>query len=204
MGFVAIALLIAGGLSALQTATIASALPFSLILMAAIYGLFKALRIDSAKRDSQLLAVTAPTPIQARVPWQQRLQNLLVFPTRKEVRIFITETAKPALETFAKELERNGIEVDVAQKSATQLRLTVSHGEETDFLYEVLSKAHLQPDESLLCEEIDEADDKYFRAEVHLREGGQDYDIMGWSQEQIISDLLAQYEKHLHFLHMLR
>jgi choline/glycine/proline betaine transport protein len=42
---------------------------------------------------------------------------------------------------------------------------------------------------------------RIFRAEVHLAEGGQDYDVMGWSQEQIIVDILNQYEDHLHFLH---
>ena len=46
-GVVAIALLISGGLAALQTATIASALPFSVVLLIAIWGLFKALHIDS-------------------------------------------------------------------------------------------------------------------------------------------------------------
>ena len=40
--------------------------------------------------------------------------------------------------------------------------------------------------------------------EVHLAEGGQDYDVMGWSQEQIIVDILNQYEDHLHFLHTVR
>ncbi len=47
-------------------------------------------------------------------------------------------------------------------------------------------------------------DEKYFRAEVHLREGGQNYDVMGWTRDQITTDVLEQYERHLHFLHMLR
>ena len=47
-------------------------------------------------------------------------------------------------------------------------------------------------------------DSSYYGAEVHLREGGQDYDIMGWNKEQIISDILDQYERHLHFLHLVR
>ncbi|WP_170925818.1 BCCT family transporter, partial [Escherichia coli] len=51
MGIVAIALLLAGGLSALQTVTIASALPFSVILLISIYGLLKALRRDLTKRE---------------------------------------------------------------------------------------------------------------------------------------------------------
>ncbi|MBW2819614.1 glycine/betaine ABC transporter [Escherichia coli] len=42
------------------------------------------------------------------------------------------------------------------------------------------------------------------RAEVYLKEGGQNYDVMGWNQEQLINDILDQYEKHLHFLHLVR
>jgi choline/glycine/proline betaine transport protein len=50
----------------------------------------------------------------------------------------------------------------------------------------------------------DEEGRKYFRAEVHLREGGQDYDIMGWSRDAVIGDILDQYERHRHFLHVAR
>ena len=39
---------------------------------------------------------------------------------------------------------------------------------------------------------------------VFLKEGGQNYDVMGWNQEQLINDILDQYEKHLHFLHLVR
>lgn len=44
----------------------------------------------------------------------------------------------------------------------------------------------------------------FYRAEVHLREGGQDYDVMNWTREQVIADVLDQYEKHLHFLDLMR
>jgi choline/glycine/proline betaine transport protein len=57
-----------------------------------------------------------------------------------------------------------------------------------------------------VVQDSDEGNDarKYFRAEVHLREGGQDYDIMGWSREDVIGDILDQYQRHLHYLHMVR
>ncbi len=45
---------------------------------------------------------------------------------------------------------------------------------------------------------------KYFRAEVHLLEGGQDYDIMCRLREEVIEDILDQYEQHMHFLHVIR
>ena len=65
------------------------------------------------------------------------------------------------------------------------------------------ARAYLRPAFNL-GELAEDEDSKYFRAEVHLREGGQDYDVMGWSHDQILADILDQYEKHLHFLHVVR
>ena len=45
---------------------------------------------------------------------------------------------------------------------------------------------------------------RYYRAEVHLSEGSQDYDLVGYTKEQIINDILDQYERHLQFLHLVR
>jgi choline/glycine/proline betaine transport protein len=42
----------------------------------------------------------------------------------------------------------------------------------------------------------------YYRAEVFLRRGGQSYDIYGYEGQQIIDDILDQFEKYLHFLHI--
>ncbi|MDE0173173.1 MAG: BCCT family transporter [Defluviicoccus sp.] len=56
-GFVAAVLLLAGGLKALQTASIAAALPISVIMIFMAYGLLKSLSEDSS-------AVAAPAPAQ--------------------------------------------------------------------------------------------------------------------------------------------
>ena len=53
-GLVAAVLLLAGGLSALQTASIAAALPFSLIMIAMIYGLMRALNEETASGEPLL------------------------------------------------------------------------------------------------------------------------------------------------------
>ncbi|MEX6033540.1 BCCT family transporter [Providencia hangzhouensis] len=88
MGIVAITMLLAGGLQALQTLTIASALPFAVVLLASIYGLFKALRVDAYKRDSQQLATIAPTASRNPIPWAGRLRNIVYFPKRAHVKRF--------------------------------------------------------------------------------------------------------------------
>ena len=41
-------------------------------------------------------------------------------------------------------------------------------------------------------------------AEVLLREGGQDDDVMGWGRDELLHDVLDQYERHIHFLNAVR
>ncbi len=70
VGVIAAVLLYAGGLSALQTATIISALPFSVIALMATYGLYKSLRAEPLpgkkkrkhKKPEQLAENEATTP----------------------------------------------------------------------------------------------------------------------------------------------
>ena len=208
IGVVAIALLLAGGLASLQTAAIVSALPFSLILLVAIYGLIKALRMDTAKLDAQSAPVA---PISARNPvsWERRLKNLVQLPSLQEVHEYIKDTALPALNDFAVQIQKNGFKAEVSEAENAVLHLKVFQGEEVDFIYSIYPKAHLKPNAANPDAELDDSHDdgspdKYFRAEVHLSEGGQDYDVMGWTRDQLLTDVLSQYERHLQFLHTLR
>ncbi|AMO56897.1 BCCT family transporter [Endozoicomonas montiporae] len=203
IGAVAMALMLAGGLEALQAATIASALPFSIILMMSTYGLLRALAIDAAKKESLSQTNLAPVMSQKSVSWQTRINNLVHFPRRAHVNRFNEHVVIPAMEAVAGELTSQGINTSVELESESSApTLNILHGEETDFSYQVYPRAYLKP--SFTLDEDDDEERKYFRAEVFLREGGQDYDIMGWSKEQVIADIVSQYEKHLHFLHMVR
>ncbi|MCW8127284.1 BCCT family transporter [Microbulbifer halophilus] len=208
IGIVAIALLLAGGLASLQTAAITSALPFSIILLVALYGLIKALRADSVKRDT-LGAPVAPVSVRNPVSWERRLRNLVQLPSLEEVHEYIRDTGLPAMRDFAVQMERNGFEAKVVEGENSMVHLEVYQGEEVDFLYSLHPKAHLRPNASNPDAELDDtyddgSPDKYFRAEVHLSEGGQDYDVMGWTRDQLLTDILSQYERHLQFLHSLR
>lgn len=207
MGIVAITMLLAGGLQALQTLTIASALPFSMVLLASIYGLFKALRVDAYKRDSQQLATIAPTSSRTPIPWQRRLRNIVYFPKRSQVKRFVDEVVQPSMELVSQELEKQGTVCIIHHEDDGRIGLEVDLGDDMNFLYEVRLRYYIQPSFALsgMNDTDDEKDEeqKYYRAEIHLKEGGQDYDIMGWNKEQIIHDILDQYEKHIHFLHIL-
>ncbi len=74
-----------------------------------------------------------------------------------------------------------------------------------DFLYSVHTKELKGPDFGhQAADPAASAPELYYRAEVHLLEGGQHYDVFGFSQEQLIHDVLGQYDKHMHFLNIAR
>ena len=199
IGVVAAILLLAGGLNALQTMTIASALPFAIVLLLAIVGLIKALRVEAFKQESQLITAIPQSSHENNDGWQVRLKNIVDFPNKTNVNKFISQTVVPAFELVADELQKNQIAVEISHENG--LSLIVDHGEEQEFIFRVLARKYSQPD---FINELDDDESSYYRAEVHLGEGGQDYDIMGWSKTAVINNIIDQYHKHQHFLHLLR
>lgn len=201
IGVVATILLLNGGLAALQTMSIVSALPFTVVLIIAIYGMFTALSIESTKQQSMNLAVMQSPSIKSD-DWRQRLAIIVNFPSKSKVLQFLAHNVGPALTKVANELNNNQIATDVLLDD-DRIILTVSHVDQPDFIYAVRARTHIQPD--LLEDASDQNEEQmYYRAEVHLAEGGQDYDIMSWPETAIINDVVEQYQKHVHFLHLLK
>ncbi len=202
MGLVAIALLLADGLKALQTATIASALPFTLALLFSTRGLLKALKLDATKRDLRYQALAiSPTASRAAGNWQRRLRTLAMFPRRAHVSRFIADVGLPACEAVADEWRRQGYDCSVEQGSEGSVMLKVGPSEGT-FVYEIRPQAYATPSFVTASDAPPGEERKYFRAEVHLREGGQDHDVMGWSKDEVIGDILDHFERHMHYLHL--
>ncbi len=207
VGIVAAILTLVGGLNALQTMTIISALPFAIILLFAMVGLMKALKVEGAKQVSQQMHTSLQQPYENMEDWRDRLQNIIEFPNKANVRKFIEKIATPAFKSLSEQFKDNNISTHLIS-SDNGINFTVHHGGEQDFVYAIHIKKYLQPEFSLSPLQEEELDDEqeqnYYRAEVHLVEGGQDYDIMGWSKTAVINDIIDQYHKHLHFLHLLR
>ncbi len=204
-GIVAAALLLAGGLQALQTATIASALPFAVIMILMCWGLVRALRLEAVKRLSLGRARMMPRGSHPARGWQSRLAKVIHQADRAEVDHFIRTVVKPALTEVADELKKQNLDARVGDDEDGRAWLEVRHGDEIDFFYSVHPRPYEPPSFVLRDTRPRRAEElKYYRAEVHLREGGQDYDITGWSSADVINDVLDHYEGHLHFLHAVR
>ena len=105
------------------------------------------------------------------------------------------------------ELNKQGTISHISDTDDERIRLEVDLGNELNFIYEVRLRGYNSPAFAMAAMDNDEQQveqHRYYRAEVYLKEGGQNYDVMGWNQEQLINDILDQYEKHLHFLHLVR
>ncbi|WP_087016463.1 BCCT family transporter [Thaumasiovibrio subtropicus] len=199
-GVVAAALLWAGGLAALQTMTIVSAFPITVMLLAFCYSLFKALRHDYLLMNSVQTHNTAVQYAKANVSWQSRISALVSHPDRGEATSFITDTVQPALIDLANEMQANGLNASIEKLSEQRVRLVVRKDEAEDFAYGIRLQQFVVP--CYANDEETESQEEYYRAEVYLLQGGQQYDVLGYTKEQIIADALTQYERHLHFLHL--
>ena len=106
------------------------------------------------------------------------------------------------MEKVVKQLKQHGVESRIDEVKSGRVIFTIEFDDAFDFHYEVRRYSYDLPNHVL--EDEEGTDELYYRAEVHLQEGGQDYDIMGWPEEAVINDIVEHYQKHLHFLHSLR
>ncbi|WP_421131618.1 BCCT family transporter [Alteromonas sp. A079] len=205
VGVVSAVLLYAGGLGALQTMTIAAALPFALVLLIAIMGLLKALRIEAVKRESLQVMGGTPPHSDMDTNWRERLENIVTFPDEHVVNRYVQKVVNAAFVDVSKAFETQGFSVSIEQKDNASL-LTVTMGNDPNFVYSVYPTKSEQPEFAASDTQTVDENKKstYYRAEVHLSEGGQNYDIMGWSKIAVINDVIDHFQKHQHFIHLLK
>lgn len=201
-GVLASVLLLAGGLSALQTVSIVSALPFAIVLLIAMVGMWRALIIEEHRTESLAQDHRLPPHLLQPSSWRDRLDYLTDQPTKNEVLTYIKEVAKPAMEQISERLTHKGWTTEVAYDEVNKrVYLDLKRGEEVDFWYEVRLAEHEIPD-YYESDDTEVTQSHHYRAEVFLRRGGQTYDLYGYKPDAIINDIIDQLEKYLHFLNI--
>ncbi|MEB5138032.1 choline BCCT transporter BetT [Pseudomonas aeruginosa] len=201
-------LLFAGSIDALKSAVVLTSLPFSLILLLMMWGLHKAFYMESQRQRarSHSLAPLMSGNGKRSGGWKRRLSQAVHFPSRDEVYRFMNDVVRPAISEVSEVFREKGLAVDAQlDPGNASLSLEIGHGEQHRFLYQVLMRGYFTPSFARAgMGGLHLKNRRYFRAEVHLAEGSQDYDLTGYTKEQIINDMLDQYERHLQFLHLVR
>jgi choline/glycine/proline betaine transport protein len=75
--------------------------------------------------------------------------------------------------------------------------------EELDFIYEIRMRGYAMPTFAYpQMARAEDGDKRYYRAEVFMRRGGAAYDVFSFDQQEVIDDILNQFEKYMHFIHI--
>ncbi len=196
-GLVAAGLLLAGGLGALQSATIASALPFSIVMLALVWALFQGMRADRAQQLAHRGLPTAHAGPAAGLTWQRRLALLLHAPTQKEIERFIAAEVRPALAQVAAELTRRGRTAEIEEGESGAVALRAPAEGVRDFLYGVGPATQRLPAPLIAGAGKPEY---AHEARTYFSSGGRGYDVMGMTREQLIADVLVQFERYLNIV----
>ena len=208
-GLLTVGMLLVGGVPALQNATIIMGLPFAFVLLLVMYGLYKALRLEDMHAASQQYALRSS--ISGRSPadghhhgglgWRQRLDRAMSFPGKDRAEEFLAEVALPAVQEVATHLQERGVEAEAREgrddDGTAVVELVADLGEGHQFLYRIRPREVPIP---VYGHAVPKGTDTYCRLEVHLQDGGQDYDVMGYTYGQLTDDILDQYERHLEYV----
>jgi choline/glycine/proline betaine transport protein len=116
---------------------------------------------------------------------------------KEEVQHFLHEKVAPALQAVGEELSGHGrtAELDIEPDCVS---ITVYNEDEEEFYYAVKARTYRKA--TFAFPEMtfkDDSKDTYHRAEVYLREGSQDYGIMGFDREHVIANFMHEYDKQL-------
>ena len=205
-GVVAAVLLLAGGLQALQSMTVISALPFSIILLIAAVGMWRALAIES-HRDKSMEQLSKRQPADSVRAWKKRLVGIVDYPEKKNVVNYINNDVLNAMRHLAQSLSEEGwparahCEDDPCR---AYLEVEVHKPDQLDYLYEVRLREYERPAFANSTNDTEPSDqetpEKFYRAEVFLQRGGVGYDVYGYSQQELIGDMLDHFEHYLNFL----
>ncbi|YAL82136.1 choline BCCT transporter BetT [Dermacoccaceae bacterium W4C1] len=216
IGVLTLAMLFAGGdggsIVTLQNATIVMGLPFSFVLALVMVGLWKALRQESYKEATftaslhGAIAAGRTGSSDASRDWRQRLSRAVSFPGRRATERFLADRVGPALEAVAAELRQADVDASVVTAvddgGFTVPTLKVDCQDDSDFVYRVSPTPARAP--AFATSGTGEKGEAYYRCEVQLAQGSQGYHVNGYTTDQVIGDVLDQYEHHLSYLHMYR
>lgn len=202
MSIVAIVLMASGGLNVLQTMTLISSLPFTMLMILMAISLYKALLNDKKYFETKL----TPTSIfWTGKHWQERLSQMMNQTQEKDIIAFFQQKALPAMHELSQELiNRYGLDVQV-NSSLTQnepfVELVIVKHTVRDFCYGIKAVEHqvsVQLVEEGSLPHIQNTTS--YAPMTYFFDGRDGYDVQYMTREELIADILKQYERYLNLL----
>ena len=209
-GALTLAMLFIDGVYTLQAATVMIGLPFSVVVYLMMISLFKVLRTERQSIDSK--KATMPAVLSSMrdtgrpsATWRQRLARRMSWATAAQARDFINNVATPAVEEVAEELSKHGADVTCSRGMHPDypipyVDLVVHFPDQDEFKYQPYPVAYNVPNYATNIAAVEEV---FFKVEIFTLTGSQGQDIMGYTKDQVISDILDAYDAHMMYMSMI-
>ena len=196
LAILSLLLLNAGGLKALQSMTLITALPFAIIMILFIVSLLKGLAIDQSYYDRSFSKTTIPWS--GRL-WKDRLKQIVASKDRASVDIFVNTVVNEAFTELQAEFRKNGIEASInLEKNPSKIELEIKHTVINNFIYGVETTS--KKVSNYLVEEgnLPNIQDKgTFFPKTYFGDTRESYDIQYFTKKELISDVLKHYDRFL-------
>ncbi len=199
LAILALMLLNTGGLQALQTMTLITALPFSIIMLLFCVSLVKALVIDSSYYERDFSVSTVPWSGEF---WKDRLKQIVSFKSRESVDQFIETTVGAAFEELQAEFKQNDIEAKIKLlDNPKRVEIEIRYDLVNNFIYGVKNQVKVVSDYVMEEENLPDLQDKktYF-PKSYFGDAREGYDVQYFTKNELISDVLKHYERFLEII----
>ncbi|WP_293936224.1 BCCT family transporter [Sphingobacterium sp. UBA5996] len=199
LAILALMLLNTGGLQALQTMTLITALPFSLIMLLFCVSLVKALTIDRSYYERDFSVSTVPWSGEF---WKDRLQQIVSFKSRESVEEFMKNTVMLAFEDLQAEFKHNRIEANIREfEQPKRIQIEIRHDVINNFIYGVKSQVKVVSDYVVEEENLPDFDDnKTYFPKSYFGDAREGYDVQYFTKNELISDVLKHYDRFLEII----
>ncbi|WP_262152291.1 BCCT family transporter [Chryseobacterium foetidum] len=196
LSVLALMLLNAGGLAALQSMTLITALPFSVIMLLFIVSLVKALMIDKNYYEKDFASTTVPW---SGEHWKERLKQIVSFKDVASADQYIETTANDAFEDLLNEFKANGIDAKInADENPKQLEIEIRYDLINNFIYGVRSESKMVSEFLLNEENLPDAEEnRVYFPKSYFGDNREGYDVKLFTKNELISDVLKHYERFI-------
>ena len=196
LAFISLVLLNAGGLVALQSMTLITALPFSVIMILFMVSLVKALRVDH-KYYEQDFSVT--TNLWSSDSWKDKLKQIVTFKNKSAIDLIINTTVKEAFKELQEVLSHYEITSRInSHKNPNRIEIEIQYDVVNNFIYGVRNESINLPEYFLNEENLPDVDsDESFFPLSYFGDTREGYNVTYFTKNELITDVLKHYERFL-------
>ena len=202
MSVVAVVLMREGGLGNLQTMTLIVALPFAMLMLLMCFSLWKGLNAD---RQYFSTKVHPSSVFWSGKNWHARLEQMMNQTQEEDILRFLKHTALPAMRELRQELtSKYGLTVQVNSlfdQPEPAVELVIQKESLRDFMYGIRSVKREVSEQLINDEHLPHIQHSVtYEPYTYFFDGRIGYDVQYMDHNELIADMLKQYERYLSLL----